>query len=57
MYKIEKKLVDQAQRCLHFIYKTIRNESIPVDLQLKLFDSMIEPILVYMVLKFGDMRI
>jgi hypothetical protein len=33
----KKKLVDQAQRSLHFIYKTIRNESIPVDLQLKLF--------------------
>ena len=43
----KKKLVDQAQRSLHFIYKTIRNESISVDLQLKLFDSMIEPILLY----------
>ena len=43
----KKKLVDQAQRSLHFIYKTIGNESIPVDLQLKLFDSMIEPILLY----------
>ena len=27
----KKKLVDQVQRSLHFIYKTIRNESIPVD--------------------------
>ena len=46
-FDTKKKLVDQAQRSLHFIYKTIRNESIPVDLQLKLFDSMIEPILLY----------
>jgi hypothetical protein len=46
-FHTKKKLVDQAQRSLHFIYKTIRNESIPVDLQLKLFDSMIEPILLY----------
>jgi hypothetical protein len=40
-------LVDQAQMSLHFIYKIIRNESISVDLQLKLFDSMIAPILLY----------
>jgi hypothetical protein len=46
-FDTKKKLVDQAQRSLHFIYKTIKNESIPVDLQLKLFDSMIEPILLY----------
>jgi hypothetical protein len=30
-FDTKKKLVDQAQRS--FIYKTIRNESIPVDLQ------------------------
>jgi hypothetical protein len=29
------------------IYKLVRNESIPIDLQLKMFDSMIEPILLY----------
>ena len=46
-FDTKKKLVDQVQRSLHFIYKTIRNERIPVDLQLKLFDSMIEPILLY----------
>jgi hypothetical protein len=46
-FDAKKKLVDQAQRSLHFIYKTIRSGSIPVDLQLKLFDSMIEPILLY----------
>ena len=46
-FDAKKKLVDQAQRSLQFIYKTIRKESIPVDLQLKLFDSMIEPILLY----------
>jgi hypothetical protein len=41
-FDTKKKLVDQAQRSLHFIYKTIRNESIPVDLQLKLLDSMFD---------------
>ena len=46
-FDTKKKLVDQGQRSLHFIYKTIRNESIPVDLQLKNVDSMIEPILLY----------
>jgi hypothetical protein len=46
-FDTKKNLVDQAQRSLHFIYKTIRNEGIPVDLQLILFDSMIEPILLY----------
>jgi hypothetical protein len=29
------------------IYKLVRNESTPIDLQLKMFDSMIEPILMY----------
>ena len=42
-----KKLIEQAQKALYSIYKLIRNESIPIDLQLKMFDSMIEPILLY----------
>ena len=43
----KKKLVNQAQKSLFSIYRNIRNQSIPIDLQLKLFDSMVEPILLY----------
>ena len=43
----KKKLVNQAQKSLFSIYKNIRNQAIPIDLQLKLFDSMVEPILLY----------
>ena len=46
-FDTKKKLVDQAQKALFYIYKIIRNESIPIDLQCKIFDSMIEPILLY----------
>ena len=46
-FDTKKKLVDQAQKALFYIYKIIRNESLPIDLQFKLFDSMIEPILLY----------
>ena len=42
-----KRLVEQAQKALYCIYKLIRNEPIPIDIQLKMFDSMIEPILLY----------
>jgi hypothetical protein len=41
------KLAHQAQRSLFSIYNSIRNKYIPVDLQLKLFDAMVEPILAY----------
>ena len=43
----KKKLIDQAHKSMHFIHRIVRNENIPIDLQLKLFDSMIEPILLY----------
>ena len=43
----KKGLTNQAQKALFCIYKLVQNESIPVDLQLKLFDAMIEPILLY----------
>jgi len=42
-----KKLARQAQKSLFSIYKSIRNQYIPIDLQLKLFDAMVEPILLY----------
>lgn len=41
------KLAAQAQKSLYGIYRIIRNQNIPIDLQLKLFDSMVEPILLY----------
>ena len=45
--KARKHLCDQAQKSLYALYKKIRNISIPVDLQLKLFDSLVSPILLY----------
>lgn len=42
-----KKRVEQAHKALFSIYKLIQNESIPIDVQLKMFDSMVEPILLY----------
>ena len=43
----KKKLVEQAHKALHGLYRKIRNVSIPVDLQVKLFDVLISPILLY----------
>ena len=42
-----KNLSEQAQKALYALYRKLRNISIPIDLQLKLFDSLIEPILLY----------
>jgi hypothetical protein len=46
-YKARTKLVDQAQKALYSLYKQIRNINIPIDLQLKLFDALVYPILTY----------
>ena len=46
-YKARKKLADQAQNALYSLYKQIRNIYIPIDLQLKLFDALVYPILMY----------
>ena len=43
----KRKLVNQAQKGLYSLYTNIRNQAIPTDLQLKLFDAMVEPILLY----------
>jgi hypothetical protein len=40
-------LLDQANKALYALYRQIRNLAIPIDLPLKLFDSLITPILVY----------
>ena len=42
-----KNLVQQAQKSLFALFRRLRNLSIPVDLQLKLFDSLVSPILLY----------
>ena len=40
-------MLNQANKALYALYRKIRNLAIPIDLQLKLFDSLITPILVY----------
>lgn len=42
-----KKIVDQAQKALFAMYRKIKNITLPVDLQLQLFDTLIVPILLY----------
>ena len=42
-----KKITEQARQALFAVYRKIRNISIPVDLQLKLFDSLVSSILLY----------
>ena len=46
-YKAMKNNTDQAKKALHLLYKSIRNLNIPIDLQIKLFDKTIVPILLY----------
>jgi hypothetical protein len=45
--KAKNKLVQQAQKALYSVYRKVRNLCIPVDLQLKLFDSIVLHILTY----------
>jgi hypothetical protein len=42
-----KKLLDKAKKSLYGLFRKIQNISIPIDLQLKLFDSLVTPILLY----------
>jgi hypothetical protein len=42
-----KKVLDQAQKSLYGLFRKIQNICIPIDLQLKLFDSLVTPILLY----------
>jgi hypothetical protein len=41
------KLMDQARKALYWLYRKLRNISIPIELQLKLFDTLILPIPTY----------
>ena len=45
--KARAKLMDQACKALYCLYRKLRNISIPIDLQFKLFDTLILPILTY----------
>lgn len=47
LIETRKKRIEQAHKALFSIYKLIQNESIPIDVKLKMFDSMVEPILLY----------
>ena len=42
-----KGLIEQALKSIFSTFRKIRNQAIPVDIQLKLFDSLVEPILLY----------
>jgi hypothetical protein len=46
-------LLDKAKKSLYGLYRKIQNISIPIDLQLKLFDSLVTPILLYSAEVFG----
>ena len=45
--KARAKLMDQARKALYCLYRKLRNISIPIDLQFKLLDTLILPILTY----------
>jgi hypothetical protein len=45
--KARQYIVSQANKAMHLLYTRIRNLDLPVDLQLKLFDQTIVPILTY----------
>ena len=42
-----KKLLDQAKKSSYGLFSKIQSINIPIDLQLKLFDSLATPILLY----------
>ena len=45
--KARAKLMDQARKALYCLYRKLRNISIPIDLQFKLFDTLILSMLTY----------
>ena len=44
---VRKKLVEQAQKALHSVFYKIKNIKIPLDLQLKIVDTLVSSILLY----------
>ena len=49
-----KHLAEQARKAMHLLFLRANNLEIPIDLQLKLFDNTMLPILTYE--RFGDLR-
>jgi hypothetical protein len=43
----KKKLVEQSQNALYAVYYKIINLRLPIDLQLKILDALVAPILLY----------
>ena len=41
------RLIVQSQKALYSVYYKIRNIKIPIDLQLKIFDALVAPVLLY----------
>ena len=44
---VKNKLVEQAQKALHSVFYKIKNIKIPLDLQLKIVDTLVSSILLY----------
>ncbi|XP_071104288.1 uncharacterized protein [Haliotis cracherodii] len=45
--KAPKRLTDQASRAMYAVFRKIRILEIPIDCQLKLFDQLVQPVLLY----------
>jgi hypothetical protein len=43
----KKRVIVQSQKALYSVYYKIRNIKIPIDLQLKIFDALVAPTLLY----------
>ena len=56
-HQTKKHNVGQARNAMHVLFKRIRNLNIPIDLQLYLFDHVILPIALYMVVKYGALKL
>ena len=46
-FNSRKHIAEQAQKALYLLYTRINNLHLPIDLQLKLFDNTVLPILTY----------
>ena len=55
--KARAKLMDQARKALYCLHRKLRNISIPIGLQLKLFDTLIPPILTYGCILYNILKI
>ena len=53
LFLISKHVAEQARKALFLLYSRINNLNLPVDLQLKLFDHTVLPIMTYSCEVFG----